>query len=174
MKPIAILHCPTSVLIIDDNINFLKSTIAMLSDIDMCLIPYDRPNSAANFIENIYTKNQINIKDYIYNYDNNCIFAGYKLIYSKLRFSTISSIFTDYEMPGINGIDFLKRIKQNDIFKIMLTGIATDALADKALEDNLIHYFIKKNNFSTPKLYINWLTINMLCYTITLYRYTKI
>lgn len=148
MNDLSLVHHPTSVMIIDDNLNFLKATMAMLSDEYMNIIPYDSPNNAINFIENIYNTNQINIKEYIYNYENYCIFAGYKMIYSKLRFSLISSIFTDYEMPGITGLDFLKKIKEKDIFKVMLTGIATDTMAQSILEKNLIQYFIRKNNFN--------------------------
>lgn len=145
---LSLIHHPTSTIIIDDNLNFLKSIIAMLSDEYMNIIPYDSPNNALNFIENIYDTNKINLKEYVYTYDNYCIFAGYKAIYSKLRFSSISSIFTDYEMPGITGLDFLKKIKAKDIFKIMLTGIATDTMAQYTLEKNLIQYFIRKNNFN--------------------------
>lgn len=148
MNNLSLVHHPTSVMIIDDSINFLKATIAMLADEYMSIIPYDSPNNALNFIENVYNTNQINLKEYIYNYDNYCIFAGYKMIYSKLRFSLISSIFTDYEMPGITGLDFLKKIKEKDIFKVMLTGIVTDTMAQSILEKNFIQYFIRKNNFN--------------------------
>lgn len=147
MNELSLLHYPTSVILIDDNLNFLKSTIAMLSDENINIIPYDNPHNALNFIENVYNTNQVNIKDYIQTHDNYCLFAGYKMIYSKLRFSSISSIFTDYEMPGITGIDFLKKVKEMDVFKIMLTGVATDNMAQYSIEKNLIQYFIRKNNF---------------------------
>ena len=66
------------------------------------------------------------------------------------RFRIPTVIVVDYNMPNINGIEFLKKIKDMNIKKIMLTGEADQQVGIDAFNDGLINRFITKN---TKKLY---------------------
>lgn len=58
----------------------------------------------------------------------------------------ISVVIADFSMPGLNGIEFCKKINNPAIKKILLTGHATPADAVSAFNDNIIHYYIKKSD----------------------------
>lgn len=60
----------------------------------------------------------------------------------------ISVIVADFSMPGLNGIEFCKKIHNQAIKKILLTGHATPSDAVNAFNENIIHYYIKKSDES--------------------------
>lgn len=68
------------------------------------------------------------------------------LIYNKKRFDHAPLLVVDYQMPSINGIDFCKKLKENKIFKLMLTAEADKDTAIHAFNDGLIDKFILKTS----------------------------
>lgn len=67
-------------------------------------------------------------------------------VYNSRRFSEISVVVVDYAMPGMDGIEFCKRIEDRNIKKILLTGQADEKLAIEAFNEGLIHRYIKKSD----------------------------
>ena len=61
------------------------------------------------------------------------------------RFSEVTVIVVDYAMPGMNGLDFFRKIKDLPVKKIMLTGQADEQIAVQAFNENVIDKFIRKN-----------------------------
>ncbi|MHC4222597.1 MAG: response regulator [Planctomycetota bacterium] len=58
-----------------------------------------------------------------------------------LESEEIDLIISDYKMPGMNGIDFLRDVRPRwpDIPRCMLTAQADQALLDASLKDGLLH-----------------------------------
>jgi CheY-like chemotaxis protein len=72
----------------------------------------------------------------------------HRLIHDERRFAEVSVIVVDYAMPEMNGLDFLKNLKNKNIKRILLTGIADEKIAVKAFNDGLIDRFILKSDQS--------------------------
>ncbi len=63
-----------------------------------------------------------------------------------LKDHPIHVIVTDYRMPGINGVELLKRVKMvyPGIIRIMLTGYADTAAVMEAVNQGAVYKFIAK------------------------------
>ena len=72
-------------------------------------------------------------------------------IYDDARFDQVAILVIDYEMPEINGIEFCQKIKEKQIYRIMLTAEADKDTAIKAFNNGLIDKFILK---TTEDLYL--------------------
>ncbi len=62
------------------------------------------------------------------------------------RTNEISVMIVDYNMPGMNGIEFCRQLKSLPIKKILLTGEADDQLAINAFNERIIDCFIRKDS----------------------------
>lgn len=146
MREVLAFFYPTTVLMLDDNASFLKSVIAILDDSRFHYKPFDSPHFALDFLNNLY-KSPIKTQQYIRPYGETITVSVLPIIYNFSRFISIATLLTDYEMPGINGVEFCDAIKpQQRIDCIMLTGVATSALANRAMDGKIISHFVKKND----------------------------
>lgn len=151
MQEVLASYYPTTVLMIDDNARFLKSIIAILDDSRFHYKPFDSPHFALDFLNNLY-KLPNTKKQYVTPYEDSVCVSTYKTIYNFSRFTDISTILIDYEMPGITGVEFCNSIKlDSPIECVMLTGVATSALANKIMHSKIISHFIKKNDMNFAK-----------------------
>jgi CheY-like chemotaxis protein len=66
------------------------------------------------------------------------------------RFHLTGVLIVDYNMPGMNGLDLLKRVSACPARRVLLTGVADAEIAVHAFNSGLIQKFIPKN---TPNLY---------------------
>lgn len=62
------------------------------------------------------------------------------------RFSEIPVLVTDYHMPGMNGIELCRELKNLSMKKILLTGEADTELAVEAFNEGIIDVFIRKGS----------------------------
>jgi len=138
---------PTSMVFIDDNVHFLKSTIALVGHGDSLYLAYDNPNHAVSYVYK-YGDNVDNHSFFIAKSEDDIYFSTLSLIYNRFRFLTISTVISDYDMPIVNGAEFFQKISDLNCHKVMLTGIATNALALSMIKDNLISDFIRKGDFN--------------------------
>jgi CheY-like chemotaxis protein len=55
-------------------------------------------------------------------------------------------VLTDYHMPGMTGIQFIKKLKADypEIRFIMLSGQANENLVEDLIRDNFLDYFVSK------------------------------
>ncbi len=73
---------------------------------------------------------------------------------SKAKASSYDLIFSDIEMPNMNGLEFLKNIKQEVAYKnipiVMLSTLDKPEVIDRAIKMGATHYMVKP--FTTEKM----------------------
>ncbi len=66
------------------------------------------------------------------------------LMHDANRFEEVSVAVIDYDMPGINGLEVCRRLRDLPLRKVMLTGAADEKLAMGAFNEGLIDRFVLK------------------------------
>jgi CheY-like chemotaxis protein len=69
-------------------------------------------------------------------------------VYNAQRFRATSVVVVDYDMPGMNGLEFCRRMTDPAVRKIMLTGKADEHIAVQSFNEGIIHRFIRKQDVS--------------------------
>lgn len=64
----------------------------------------------------------------------------------KSKTDEISVVVVDLDMPGINGLEFCRKLQNPNIKKILLTGMSADQEVIQAFNDKEIHYYLKKSD----------------------------
>lgn len=160
METVSCCYYPNRVVLIDDDANFL-SQIKMVLDFEKHTYDYmDSPQKALKYInEQVYpssflTKLQ---KGEL----NGNIDKLHQEIHNPSRHQRISTVVVDYDMPGMNGIEFCKAIKDPHIQKILLTGAADETMAINAFNNGYINSYVKKHGddtYSDLNNYIDFLS----------------
>jgi CheY-like chemotaxis protein len=153
-------YFPTTVLMIDDNVEFLKSIAIGLPAEAATYNFFSDPQRALELINEKYQGNEV--ADGLVNLIDEQEFEHrtldvnvrdiYRIMYNRARFQQISTVVVDYHMPGMDGIEFCKSIKNPNIQKILLTSIVDESKAIEVLNDGLIHTFIRKQSPNVMQL----------------------
>ncbi len=155
----ALFYFPTTVLFVDDDLNFL-SNCGLMIDKNVPLKLCETPRKALELLKLSYHADDIVNKslsstvpleegetnlspDYIMRTD---IKNLHKYVYNKNRFSCISVLLVDYSMPGMDGDELCEQLEKNPVKKIMLTGVADYSRAIKWFNHGLIDHFIVKES----------------------------
>lgn len=152
-RPACFYH-PIKVLFLDDNREFLdaldlefgeKFNILTLTSSDQAydLIQNDNQDIIQSIFKLLKNINLDTTNERMINFD---ICKVLNQIYDKARFEYIPLLVVDYKMPAINGIEFCKKLKDRNIFKIMLTAEADKDIAINAFNNKLIDKFILKTS----------------------------
>ena len=145
---------PTKVLIVDDHFPYLRQLHANLPGDATSYLLYQNPHKALTFLQEEYrpdpfTRRCLTSED-SFRYEHRALDVNikdlYREIYNPARFDQISVIVVDYDMPGMNGLEFCKQVTDPNIQKILLTGIADEQIAVQAFNEGVIHKFIKKED----------------------------
>jgi len=146
-----ICYHPTTVLSVDDDIDFLKNLSLRVSD-KLVLLSFDSPKKAME-----YTKNQHSHLPFT----NRCliekngtttfdIFSVRNEIYNKDRFEEIIISVTDYDMPYKDGIELVKSMEfpeeVSQYSHIFLTGKFSADFKDKLAKIGLSTEYIGKED----------------------------
>lgn len=152
-----ILSCyfPTTVVAIDDNINFLDSLRDILGSKNITVKGFSDPFAGLDFINENSSSNGLAFSDLTMSGDETTsdwksillnVNKVHSQIYDEGRFSKISAVLVDYSMPGIDGVDLCSRISDPSIQRILLTGVADEKVAIDAFNNGYINRFARKNS----------------------------
>ena len=149
-------YYPTTVTVLDDDQIFLENLTSNLSD-QIQYQRFDNPTLALTFLQQ--QQNTAPSSQEFLQADSSDDFAQHgksvvnvnlanihNKLYNKQRFDITSVVVVDHDMPGMNGIEFCKKLDNNSIKKIMLTGVADHKIAINAFNDGVIHKFIMKDD----------------------------
>lgn len=147
-------YFPTQVVLIDDDPDFLEG-ISLMLDKNLSFKQFQSATAALQYVnsahqhvdmlQRCYTsyKTGPQDSDALSHIDIGKIHLE---ILNGFRFQTCSTVIVDYSMPEMNGLDFLKALKNPFIKKVLLTGQADMELAIKAFNQQLIDQFIDKHD----------------------------
>lgn len=147
-------YFPTTVLMIDDNVEFLKSVAIGLPANVATYNFYSDARTALKLINEKYESNEVahglvNLLDEE-EFEHRTLDINvrdiYRIMYNRARFQQISAVVVDYHMPGMDGIEFCKSIKNPNIQKILLTSIVDESKAIECLNEGVINTFIRKQS----------------------------
>ena len=155
----SILSCyfPTTVVAIDDNVNFLESLSDILSSRNVTVKNFSDPIEGLEFINENAANNPLAFSDLTISGDETTsdwqsillnVNKVHEQIYDENRFSKISAVIVDYSMPGIDGIELCSRILDPNIQKVLLTGVADEKVAINAFNDGYINRYVRKSSMS--------------------------
>ena len=145
---------PVKVVFLDDNRAFLDA-LELEFSAQINMLTFTSPNEALRALDNsgqnitsstfklINNVNADTTTDRVIGFEINKLL---NIIYDKARFNHAPVLVVDYEMPDINGIEFCQKLKNRDIFKIMLTAEADKDTAIKAFNNGVIDKFILKTS----------------------------
>lgn len=156
---------PTQVVLVDDDIHFLGN-LSLQLDASLAYLLFDSTRKALEYIK----RHQGN------NTDKNRFFCSktpgkgngqadekrqslvidpkaiWREMYSSHRFSRVSTVLVDYEMPQMNGLEFCRTIKDPHVKKVLFTGAGTESMAVEAFNAGIIDRFIRKHEYAVYEL----------------------
>jgi CheY-like chemotaxis protein len=156
-QSIPICYFPSTVLFIDDSQDFLLNFVLQLDE-RLAYRVFDSPLIALDFVKKKRCELDLLSQRCISEYTEakNCpttnhtvnvdLAAIHAEVYNPQRFSDVSVVVVDYAMPGMNGLEFCKRLENSNIKKILLTGQADEKLAIEAFNAGLIDRFVQKSD----------------------------
>lgn len=159
MQRLPLCKFPTTIFLVDDNPDFLASLNTWL-ELENCIPKaFSCPtaglaalNTAARSQKSILLGSTKMTPVGIDNVNSEInISKLYEEAYSKERFNLISTVIVDFEMPGMNGLEFCKRIENPNIQKILLTGVIDESAAIEAFNNGIIDGFLKKQDPDLPE-----------------------
>lgn len=180
MAMIACCNFPTTLLILDDDQDFLKTVQYALSSQYKCICTPDLIKA-----QEILTKDRGWTKSLLQDgvervYEHVCkeddpsaitITVNLPLLKEKIydtdRFNHIAIVIVDYDMPEKNGLEFVQSLEDPQVKIIMLTGKAEQKTVIEAFNKKEIHRYVSKgdpNYLQTLLQYINELHQEIFLY----------
>ena len=148
---------PTQAVLIDDDPDFLEG-ISLMLDKNTSFKLFQSANAALTYVNEAH-RNVGMLQRCYANYKTGPLESDslshidigkiHHEVLNWSRFQTCSTVVVDYSMPEMNGLEFLMRMQNPFIRKVLLTGQADMELAIKAFNQQLIDQFIDKHD---PKL----------------------
>lgn len=152
-----VCYFPTTIMLVDDNMNFLSSLSHELFSRNITNIFFNDCDEAFKTIRDYKKAFSFMSEVLIHPHDDNSrkinigidLHAIHKTVYNPNRFRELSVIVVDYAMPRLNGLEFCSKLKQFPVKKILLTGEADESIAVAAFNDQIIDKYVRKdaNNF---------------------------
>jgi len=153
---ISLCQHPTTVVFVDDNIDYLKHLFTCYNEVLPCLT-FDNSREALYFLNENYNHTSFISRNMVHPEDGELNKLSSNIDIANLRnevllserFEEIAVLVIDYTMPAINGIELCKLIKNPNIRVILLTGDADYDIAIKEFNNGNIDKYFKK---TTPNL----------------------
>jgi CheY-like chemotaxis protein len=160
MKNALCSYFPTTVAFVDDDPAFLRQVTTKRIRRNLPLQTFTEPQALLDFLsKDEYAEHFLSR---IVAYGNRDVDYGEEIlsvyvkkilqeIYNKERYNQISVVVVDYEMPSMKGLEVCQHIHSPYIKKILLTGVADEALAIEAFNKGLIYQYIRKHDPNYPE-----------------------
>jgi FixJ family two-component response regulator len=151
-------YFPTTVTFVDDSSTFL-SNLCLQLDPGLAFRLFSSPSDALDFVnsrprpglsdEPIFApfrdRTDEDVAQQVIALSVNTV---RKQVLNTNRFRAMSVVVVDYDMPGMNGLEFCRRMTDPAVRKIMLTGKADEHIAVQSFNEGIIHRFIRKHDTS--------------------------
>lgn len=149
-------YFPSTVLLVDDSRDFLLNFTLQLEE-GIAYKLYNSPYAALKEIHNTHQPEPVNqrvLTEYldtsgcpISNYTVNVDLAAiHSEVYNPRRFREVAVVVVDYAMPGMDGLEFCRKMENSPVKRILLTGRADEKTAVRAFNDGIIDLYIQKQN----------------------------
>ncbi len=153
MNYLPIFKYPLTTIILDDDQSFLKGLGYNLNSSNF--IKYETDQTVVeNFINSKLQKPHDYAKIIKYEYPDTInskklsieITSIVEKIKNKNRHNEFIVLVLDYDMPGKNGLEMAKEFSQSNVYKILLTGVATSDDIIDAYNNKIIDHYINKSD----------------------------
>lgn len=149
-------YFPTTVIFVDDSTDFLRN-LSLQLDSNLAFQLYDSPvealkmlngaNSRPTLLERLFSRyhhaDDTPLTHHVIDVNLDKV---HREVYNEYRFEQVSVAVVDYDMPGLDGLEFCRRIKNPAIKKVLLTGRADEKIAVQAFNQGIIDRFILKQD----------------------------
>lgn len=150
---LSLFSFPTKVVIVDDNVNFIKGMQLLAADHGIEIITFNDPRKALSYLKGLdyckFARENLIPEENVEIFSNEVVLHLHDLyqeVHNKTRFDEVSTLVIDYAMPGMNGQGFCQQIADLPIKKLLLTGEASYEKATEMFNDGVIDKFIKKSD----------------------------
>ena len=158
MHTIKPFYFPTTVTFVDDSATFL-SNLCLQLDPQLAFRLFSSPGEALDFVNSrprpgssgeplfapFRDRTDEDLAQQVIALSVNTV---RKQVHNAQRFLATSVVVVDYDMPGMNGLEFCRRMTDPAVRKIMLTGKADEHIAVQSFNEGIIHRFIRKQDAS--------------------------
>lgn len=149
----AVCYFPTTVLLIDDDRDFLDGIQADLDHQQACFRTFDDPKKALTFLTHEYPLNHFTNRCILNSTsghpDHHTLGIDVRAIHRETsnpqRFAAISVVVIDHVMPSCTGLEICEQLKNHPCKKLLLTAQADETLAIRAFNESTIHKFVRKD-----------------------------
>ena len=142
---------PTTACFIDDNESFMAG-LALVLPAHMSSVAFYDPVSALEYVNRHQEKpsladrcfsNAKQSREHLFRLDTDQMEQETNIIE---RFDRLSVVIVDYSMPTLNGLQFCEQIRDPQVGKVLLTGVADEKMAVEAFNAGIIDRFISKSH----------------------------
>jgi CheY-like chemotaxis protein len=148
---------PVTTVFLDDSADFLHALRGIFPD-EHLNPSFTRPREALEFIlsrADRIAPGRLSGADYSEFEKKGGSALGRDVLMDEVRFEEIAAVVVDYEMPDVDGVEFLASIRHVPCTKILLTGAADEIEAVSAFNAGLIDFYLKKTDPGMTRKLIN-------------------
>lgn len=143
---------PTKVVLVDDNLDFVKSLEMLFSPRGIDFIVFTNPKEALEYLQQRkyceFANEYLNLKNNEEIFSKNInvnLRSLYQEIYDPNRFNEITVLMVDFSMPEMTGQEICQETNNLPIQKLLLTGEASFEKAVEMFNNKIINAFVTKD-----------------------------
>jgi CheY-like chemotaxis protein len=153
---------PATVVFVDDSDSYLDALRRFFPDTFTNLF-FTRPQTALGFIRQHARENSLEFAS-----SSACLSepgverfvetsSERDIVARPARFEEVAAVVVDYDMPGMSGVEFLSSISGLRCAKVLLTGVADEAVAVKAFNAGIVDLYLRKTDPDSANRLVHFL-----------------